>query len=201
MEPTNDPRELELRVGLCSELCAGDLDALDELVTLDLDTLCDVDKMIAWWLGREQITTGPPIDTPWKQWADGHVRHIDGRSHAAPCSCDEDVLRRWVPRAIWAAQARTLIPVLDGIRRRAIERFGARVKLPHERESGYLIDQVDALEIGDLAFLTSQGSLGHVKTSERQELYAMQHARNDLCHNQHLGSRDVRQVLAYGRNL
>ena len=201
MEPTGDPRELELRAGLCVELCAGDLDALGELAAFGLDALCEVDQMVSWWLEREPLTHTTPAQTHWARWANGHVRRVDGRALEAPCRCDEDYLRRWIPRAIWGAQARTLIPVLDAIRRRAIERFGEEVELPHKRETGFLVHEIDRLEIGDLAFLASNRALGHVTTGELQELYAMKQARNELCHNQHLLARQARQVLEYGRDL
>ncbi len=103
------------------------------------------------------------------------------------------------PECIWAAQISILFPLIDRERRRLLETYRDFWCLPHVREDGREIRQIEKLEIGDM---DTQAQQSRAFRNERKRIDWLRRVRNDLAHLKivpwaTLNSRIARQIVDF----
>lgn len=82
---------------------------------------------------------------------------------------------------IWAAQVSVLFPLVERERRRLLDVYRGRWRIPHIRDDGKEIQRLEDLEIGDMA---AQAWQVRALEIERQRLDGLRRVRNALAHNE-----------------
>ena len=108
-------------------------------------------------------------------------------------------LENYPLESIWAAQISILFPLIDRERRRLLETYRDFWRLPHVREDGREIRQIEKLEIGDM---DTQAQQSGALRNELKCLDWLRRVRNDLAHLKivpwaTLNSRIARQIVDF----
>lgn len=168
-----DRRERLISRMVC-RLAAGDLSLAEALIGLEDRQLFDATAAVR-QTGITRRQQGQP-----NRWEMGELATVDGEPvvHSAVLARDGDG-EGVLSMRLWAAQAAEILPALEINRRWLAQRMRASgLRMPVQL-GDQIVDDVDNLEIGQLAFLARQKRL----SSDIQRLASKwRHVRNKLAH-------------------
>lgn len=170
----------ELKMALCARLAQWDPRLCEVLSDLDIESILDPGSSIASLPhGKETAGMVEAADAD-EGWAMGILQRRDGQVVYHSGWVAKDTTSHEFGRRVWEAQVQVIFPLIEQVRRQAIERYGSHFRLPVlVGENEYVNDPYD-LEIAMVRRILSR--VGGVPRAVLRRLDQAWEFRNALAH-------------------
>jgi len=124
-------------------------------------------------------------------WASGVLQRRDGETVFHSGWVARDTASREFERRVWAAQIQVVFPLIEQLRRRAIDRYGSRFRMPVQVGDNEFVSDPYELEIAIVRRIVSR--LGGVPRTAIRRLDQAYEFRNALAHLEPLTAQQLQE--------
>lgn len=179
----------DLKMALCAQLGQWDPRLCETLVDRDLGALLSRKLSESVLTGEAPMDVGGDLDDGWArgilQRRDDQIVYHSGWNAEGGASAEFE-------RRVWTAQVQVVFPLIEQVRRNAIQTYGHHIRLPVVGADGEEINDLSELEIAMVCRLLSRS--GRVPRGTLRRLEQAKAFRNALAHLEPLTSQ---QLLAF----
>jgi len=143
----------ELKMALCAQLAQWDHRLCEELSDRDIGSILRKTTCIG---GLPVIPEAYASDNVDEGWARGILQRCDGKAIFHSGWIARNMESRDFERRVWAAQVQVLFPLIEQVRRQAIDRYGSRFPMPVQVGDNELVSDPYELEIAMVRRLVSR---------------------------------------------
>jgi hypothetical protein len=171
----------ELKMALCAHLAQWDPRLCEVLSDCDIKSILQPESSVV-ALSIEQ-DSGATSDVD-EEWASGILQRRDGQIIYHSGWIAKDTTSQEFQRRVWAAQIQVIFPLIEQVRRQAIERYGGRFRMPIHLGYGQRVNDPYELEINMVRRIVSR--IDGVPRAVLRRLDQAYEFRNALAHLQPL---------------
>ena len=176
----------ELKIALCAHLAQWDPRLCEVLSDLDIRSILQPrSSVVALPVGQDNCAVA---DTD-EGWAMGILQRRDGQVVYHSGWGAKDTSSQEFQRRVWAAQIQVVFPLIEQVRRQAIERYSSRFRLPVLVGDDQYVNDPYELEIAMVRRIVSR--MGGVPRTVLRQLDLAWEFRNALAHLQPLTDRQL----------
>jgi len=171
----------ELKMALCAQLAQWDPRLCEVLSDRDLRSILQPGSSVV------ALPSGQDADVPADEdegWAKGILQRRDGQVVYHSGWIARDTASQEFKHRVWAAQVQVIFPLIEQVRRQAIERYSKRFRLPILVGDGEYVTDPFELEIAMVRRIMSR--MGEVPQAVLSRLDQAWEFRNSLAHLQPL---------------
>lgn len=178
--------QTELKMALCAHLAQWDPRLCEVLCNHDIGSILQPESSIAVLPIGLDLDAHSDVE---ERWAMGILQRRDGQ-HIYHSGCvAKDTKSQEFQRRVWAAQVQVVFPLIEQVRRQAIERYGSRIRLPILVGEGQYVNDLYELEIAMVRRVISQ--VGGIPREVLRLLDQAWEFRNALAHLQPLSAQQL----------
>lgn len=178
----------ELKIALCAQLAQWDPHLCEALSDRDIRSILDPGSSVVALPVAEDANAVADADDG---WARGILQRCDGQVVYHSGWIARDTASQEFQRRVWAAQVQVIFPLIEQVRRQAIERYGSRFRLPVLVGDGVYVDDPDELEIAMVRRIVSR--LDGVPRAVLRRLDQAWEFRNALAHIEPLTGQQLQE--------
>jgi len=167
----------ELKIALCAQLAKWDPRLCEVFSDLDIRSILEPGSSVAVLPDAEDANA---IVDPDDGWARGILQRCDGQVVYHSGWIARNITSQEFQRRLWAAQVQVIFPLIEQVRRQAIDRYGKRFRLPVLVGEGVYVDDPYELEIAMVRRIVSR--LDGVPRAVKCRLDQAWEFRNALAH-------------------
>lgn len=134
----------ELKLALCAQLAQWDPRLCEELSDQDIGSVLKKSTSI------NVLSAGPEtqaVDDADEGWARGLLQRCDGKAVYHSGWIARDMTSQEFERRVWAAQVQVIFPLIEQLRRQAIDLYGSRFQMPVRVGENEFVNDPYELEI------------------------------------------------------
>jgi hypothetical protein len=167
----------ELKMALCAQLAQWDPRLCEELSDRDIGSILRRGTSVGALPAGQDAHAA---DDPDEGWARGVLQRIDGATVFHSGWVAPDTASREFERRVWAAQVQVVFPLIEQLRRQAIDRYGSRFRMPVQVGDNEFVSDPYELEIAMVRQIVSR--LSGVPRNVVRRLEQAYDFRNALAH-------------------
>lgn len=178
----------ELKMALCAQLAQWDPRLCEALSDRDIRYILQpMSSVFTLPVGQDVNASADPDEG----WAMGILQRRDGQVIYHSGWVVRDTTSKEFQRRVWAAQVQVLFPLIEQVRRQAIERYGSRIRLPILLGDGEHVNDPYELEIAMVRRIVSR--MSGVPRAVLRRLDQAWEFRNSLAHLQPLTDQQLQE--------
>lgn len=167
----------DLKMALCAQLAQWDSRLCEELSDRDIGSLLRRATYVGALPAGQDAHAA---DDPDEGWARGVLQRIDGGTVFHSGWVARDMASREFERRVWAAQVQVIFPLIEQLRRQAVDRYGDRFRMPVQVGEDEFVSDPYELEIAMVWRIVSR--LSGVPRNVVRRLEQARDFRNALAH-------------------
>lgn len=179
----------ELKMALCAQLAQWDPRLCEKLSDRDIGSILRRVTSVGALPAGQDAHAADDAD---EGWAAGVLQRRDGESILHSGWVARDTSSREFERRVWAAQVQVLFPLIEQLRRQAVELYGNRFRMPVKVGDNQIVSDPYELEIAMVRRIVSR--LHGLPRSVVRQLDQAYEFRNALAH---LNTLTSEQLLAF----